>query len=94
MKLICEFPAGTLRNAVTVNNIDAVATAIKSMPGVNKPFLLFASDAYTGTVTMADFELHPDWAGHGNVVNSDVAKNKAMIEAMLAAPPLDAIVYA
>lgn len=91
MKLICEYPVGSLRNAVTVSNINTVAQALKVMPGVGKPFLIFASDAYTGLVIMADFELHEDWAGNGNVVNSDVAKNKAMIEAMLAEPPLDAI---
>lgn len=91
MKLICEYPVGSLRNAVTVSNINTVAQALKVMPGVGKPFLIFAADAYAGTVIMADFDLHSDWAGNGNVVNSDVAKNKAMIEAMLAEPPLDAI---
>ena len=94
MKIICEYPPGTLRNAVGVDNVNTLAQAVKIMPGVGKPFLMFASTAYVGQVVMADFELHADWAGHGNVVNSDVTKNKAMIEAMLAEPPLDAITLA
>lgn len=94
MKLICEYPVGTLRNAVTVNDIPTVAKALRNMPGVGKPFLIFAADAYSGKVIMADFDLHPDWAGQGNVVSADPAKNAQIIQAMLDNPPLDALTLA
>ncbi len=84
MKLIAEYPVGTLRNATTVNNVNSVAVAIKTMPGVGKPFLIFAS--LPGTVVMADFGMYPDY-----VVSSDTATNVGIINDQLATPPLDAI---
>lgn len=87
MKLICEYPAGTLRNATTVNNLDTVALALKNMPGVGKPFLLFQS--LPGPVVAADFDAHPDFK-----VSADVAANRTMIDAMLASPPDDALTFA
>ena len=86
MKLICEYPPGTLRNATTAANIPAVASAVRSMPGVGKPFLIYQS--LPGTVTIADFGMYPDY-----VVSSVVAENEAMINAMLATPPTDALTY-
>lgn len=93
MKLICEYPVGTLRNATTVNYVDTVATAIKSMPGIGKPFLIYES--LPGLVAMADFEhyLNDEGTGPRWVVSSDVAKNKAMILEQLASPPLDALTF-
>jgi hypothetical protein len=87
MKLVCEYPAGTLRTATTANNNQAVAQAVKSMPGVGKPFLIFAT--LPGTVIFADLEMYPDY-----VVSTDVAANLAKIEAMLSTPPLDALTFA
>jgi hypothetical protein len=87
MKLICEYPAGTLRNATTSSNIAAVASAVKSMPGVGKPFLVFASLA--GPVAIAAFDLYPDY-----VVSSDVSVNTALINQMLETPPTDALTFA
>lgn len=89
MKLVCEFPPGTLRTMTSTNNINLAALALKNVPGVGQPFLMFAS--LSGAVAIADFDLHPDWAGHGNVVTNDTNKNAEMIQAMLDAPPTDAI---
>jgi hypothetical protein len=89
MKLVCEFPVGTLRTMTTVNNVAQLATALKNVPGVGKPFLVFAS--LSGPALMADFDLHLDWAGSGNKVVSDVNTNIDMINAMLATPPTDAV---
>ncbi|MEO3389507.1 hypothetical protein [Mesorhizobium sp. CAU 1741] len=90
MRVVCEYPVGTLRTALAVDNITMVAMTLRQMPGVGQPFLAFAS--LSGPAVMADFDLHPDWAGHGNLVTNDVAKNAAMVQAMLDNPPLDAIV--
>jgi len=87
MKLIAEYPVGTLRNATTVNNLDVVALALKNMPGVGKPFLIFQS--LPGQVVAADFDQFPDYK-----VSVDVAANRAMIDAMLANPPTDALAFA
>jgi hypothetical protein len=86
MKLICEYPPGTLRNATTSSSIPGVAMAIRQMPGIGKPFLIFQS--LPGTVTIADFGMYPQY-----VVSADVAENEAMINAMLLAPPTDALTY-
>jgi hypothetical protein len=92
MKLVCEKPPGTLRTLTSTNNIALAANALKTTPGVGQPFLMFAS--LPGVVVQVDFDLHADWAGHGNVVNSDATKNAEMIQAMLDAPPLDALTFA
>lgn len=89
MKIVCEYPVGNLRTIAAVNNVQMVASAIRSMPGVGQPFLAFAN--LPSPAVMADFDLHPDWAGHGNLVTNDVGKNADMIQAMLDNPPLDAI---
>ena len=86
MKLICEYPPGTLRNATTSSNIAAVSNAVKSMPGIGKPFLIFES--LPGTVTIANFELYPEY-----VVNADASVNQQLINDMLATPPTDALTY-
>lgn len=92
MKLICEYPVGTLRNAVAINNVAVIGQALRVMPGIGKPFLIFQS--LPGQVVMADFDLHSDWAGHGNVVTGDAAKNAEMVQAMLDNPPMDAVTFA
>lgn len=76
MKLICEYPVGTLRNATTVANKNTVAVTLKTMPGIGKPFLIFAS--LPGNVSMADFSMFPQF-----VVSSVVSENVAMINDML-----------
>jgi hypothetical protein len=83
------YQGDTLRTAAASNNVNLVAGAIKSVPGIGQPFLAFAN--LPAPAVMADFDLHPNWAGYGNLVTSDVAKNAAMIQAMLDAPPTDAI---
>lgn len=86
MRLLCEYPVGVLRNAVTVNNVNSVASVVRSLPGIGKPFLIFA--VLPSNPTMVDFEMHPEY-----VVSGDVAENAAMIEAMLANPPMDAVSF-
>lgn len=87
MKLICEYPVGALRNATTVNNLDTVALALKNMPGVGKPFLIFQS--LPGQVVVADFDQFPDYK-----VSADVSANRALIDQMLNEPPTDALTFA
>lgn len=87
MRLLCEFPAGTLRNAVTVNHIPSVAKVLRNMPGIGKPFLIF--EALQGVAVAVDFDMYPQY-----VVSADEAANTAMIEEQLATPPLDAVTFA
>lgn len=87
MKLICEYPPGNLRNVTTANNITSVATAVKNMPGVGQPFLIFQS--LPGQVVLVDFGRYPDY-----IVSSDVAQNAALIQQMLDASPIDALTFA
>lgn len=75
MKLICEYPVGTLRNATTVANKNTVATTVKSLPGVGKPFLIFAS--LPSPAVTADFTMFPF------VVSSVTADNLQAINDML-----------
>lgn len=87
MRLLAEFPAGTLRNATTASNMNLVATSLRVMPGVGKPFLIFA--ALPGLVAQVDFDMYPDYK-----VSNDVAQNIALIQAMLDNPPTDALTFA
>lgn len=89
MKLLCEFPIGTLRSMTSTNNLALAAQGLKNVPGVGQPFLFF--NTLPGQVAAVDFELHTDWAGHGNKVTNDVQKNAEMIQAMLDTPPVDAL---
>jgi hypothetical protein len=92
MKLICEF-VGALRTATTVNNVTSVAMALRQMPGVGKPFLIFTS--LPGKVVAADFEMfqNDEQSGPKWVVSQDVAANVAAINEQLAAPPTDALTF-
>ena len=76
MKLIADYPVGTLRNATTVANKNTVALALKSMPGVGNPFYIFNS--LPGSVVAADFDMFP------YIVSSVVSENLAMINEQLA----------
>lgn len=96
MKIVCEYPVGTLRTATGVNHLGMLAKGLRVMPGVGQPFLVFAS--LPAPVIMADFDhesiMEDD--GEGNmvrkyVVSQDEVKNIAMINEMLANPPLAAI---
>jgi hypothetical protein len=91
MKMICEFPVGTLRTLTATNTLVLSAQGLINVPGVGQPFLFFNS--LPGKVAAVDFELHEDWAGHGNKVTNDIVKNMAMLQAMLDNPPLDAVVF-
>jgi hypothetical protein len=84
MKIICEYPVGTLRNATGTNVIPAIAKSLKVMPGVGKPFMVFES--LPGLVTMV-----VEWP-EGMIVSAVESENVAMINEMLANPPLDKIV--
>lgn len=87
MKMVCEFPAGTLRNNITTApNIGTVGLALKNLPGVGKPFLIFAN--WSNPPTMVDFDMFPQY-----VVSSVVSENVDMIEAMLADPPTAALTF-
>ena len=92
MKMVCEYPVGTLRTATTVNNTVVMATAVKTMPGVGQPFLMFAS--LPANALMADFN-HESIIDENGVckylVSSNAADNLIMINDMLANPPLAAI---
>src|SRR4051812_45032861 len=77
MRLICEYPVGTLRNATTVANKTTVATTLKSLPGVGKPFLIFTS--LPSPAVLCDFSLFPQF-----VVSTVVSDNLQMINDMLA----------
>lgn len=61
------------------------AMHVKAIPGVGKPFLLFAT-LPDGNPSGADFSDAP-------ICNNDPAVNQADIDAMLAAPPWDDLVY-
>lgn len=89
MKMLCEWPAGVLRSMTSTNHMGLAAQGLMNVPGVGQPFLFFAS--LPGQVAAVDFDLHDDWAGHGNRVTNDVVKNMEMIQAMLDNPPLDAL---
>lgn len=93
-KLVCVVNIGgvdTLKTIAASSNLDQCASALRTLPGTGKPFLFFAS--LPSNPTFADFDLHPDWAGLGNLVTSVVADNRAMIDAMLATPPTDALTF-
>lgn len=85
MKIICEYPVGTLRVGTAVNNISVIAKSVKSVPGVGKPFLVFAS-LPPGTVAEADLNMFPEY-----VASSVEADNAAIIQQMLDNPPLAAL---
>ncbi len=92
MKIVCEYPVGTLRTATAVNTVTIVATAVKTMPGVGQPFLCFAS--LPSNAIMADFQHESIVDENGNckyIVSSSAAQNVIMINEMLANPPLAAI---
>lgn len=87
MKLICTVKkrgVDTFGVMVTADNTDH-ATFIKNIPGVGKPFWLFAT-LPDGNPSAADFTDAP-------LVDIDPAVNQATIDAMLANPPWDALVY-
>jgi len=95
MRAVYEFPSGTLRNATTVNNVSIVANALKSVPGVGQPFLIFNS--LPGAVAMVDWQHESIIDENGNskyVVSSTSSENVTMINDMLANPPLAAITLA
>lgn len=78
MKIICEYPPGTLRNATGANNVPAIAKSLKVMPGVGQPFMVFSS--LPGLVTMVvDWSICP-------IVSADESVNAAAINDMLANP--------
>ena len=84
-----SIPANTperLFNAAAVNNLTQVGTTIRTMPGVGEPFLVVASLPAAPTAVL--FDLYPQY-----VVSNDVAENVAMMQEMLANPPLDALIY-
>lgn len=84
MKIICEYPPGTLRNATGVNNVGSIARSLKVMPGVGRPFMAFAT--LPGLVTtVIDWDICP-------VVSEDEAVNAAAINDQLANPMLSNIV--
>jgi hypothetical protein len=92
MRLICEYPQGTLRNATTVNNIAIVGQTVKTLPGIGQPFLVFSS--LPGVVGAVDWQHESIVDENGNpkyIVSSVTSENVQMINAMLANPPLGAI---
>lgn len=87
MKLICEYPVGTLRNNLTtVANIGTVGNTLKNIPGVGQPFLIFAS--LPSPPVIVDFGMFPQY-----IVSSVVSENVAMIEAQLLDPPTAALTF-
>lgn len=87
MNLICKVKkrgVDTFGVVVTAPNTDH-ATFVKNIPGVGKPFLLFAS-LPDGNPTGALLDQAP-------IVNVDAAVNQAAIDDMLNNPPWDLLVY-
>ena len=87
MKLVCEIMINGVEQVkvlTTANNIDQ-GLFLKNKPGVGKPFYMF--NTLASGVIGADFDGAP-------IVSADVAENNAAIAAMLAAPPLDKIIFA
>lgn len=88
MRLVCIDRTGTLRNNITtVANIGTVGQTLKNMPGVGRPFLIFSPAGWVAPAAV-DFDLHPEY-----VVSAVVSENVAMIEAMLANPPIDSLTF-
>lgn len=91
MKVVCDY-AGALRTVTMVNTVSLVAQTVKNIPGVGKPFLAFTN--LPANPVAAEFN-HPsivDENGNSKYVVSAVnAENAAMINEMLATPPLAAI---
>lgn len=87
MNLLCVVKkrgVDTFVTLLTAQNTDH-ASHIKNVPGVGKPYMIFAS-LPDGNPTSADFSNAP-------IVSNDVAANQAAIDAMLADPPWDALNY-
>lgn len=94
MELVCEYPIGTLRTMTTVNNRVTVATAVKNVPGVGQPFLIF--NTLPGTVAAADFDDPSILDANGDrkyVVSTNAADNLLLIDEMLANPPIGALTF-
>lgn len=88
VKIVCIDKTNTPRYNITgVNDVARVAKTLKNMPGIGRPFMVFA-DAGWVPPTMVDFDLHPDY-----VVSADESVNAGLIEAMLADPPIDALSF-
>jgi len=88
MKMICTVKrrgVDTFGVVTTADNTDH-ATFVKNVPGVGKPFYIFATlpDGNPSAVTT--------WAD-AIVVNSDASVNQQAIDAMLANPPWDVLIY-
>lgn len=86
MRIICEYPPGSLRNAIGTDNLTVLAKSLKNMPGVGKSFLVFAS--LPSSPGSAAFEMFPDY-----VVSSVESENLALINTMLADPPMAALAF-
>ena len=85
MKLVYEWPEGTLQgNVVAINNPSTLAKTLKRVPGVGKPFLAFPS--LSGIVAQWRPNMYPDYK-----VGETEAETVATINEMLANPPYDAI---
>lgn len=91
MKIVCDY-AGALRTVTMVNTVSLVAQTVKNIPGVGQAFLAFAN--LPANPVAAEFN-HPSIVdAEGNplyIVSSVNADNVAMINAMLANPPLAAL---
>lgn len=86
-KLVCEILVnGELQTkTLTTASTADIASFVKMRPGVGRPFYYFAS--LPSTPLAADYEGAP-------IVSENVAENKAAIDAMLADPPTDKLVFA
>ena len=79
MKLVCEIMVSgqmTAKILTTANNMDQ-GQLVKTLPGVGKPYYMFAT--LSGTLLAVDFDGAP-------VVSADVAENNANIQMMLDDP--------
>lgn len=88
MKLICMVKkrgVDTFATVVTAENTNH-ALFVKNAVGVGKPYFLFAT-LPDGNPDSANFADAP-------IVDIDTAVNQANIDAMLANPPWDALIYA
>lgn len=88
MRMICTVKkrgVDTFGVVLTADNTDH-ATFVKNVPGVGKPFFLFATlpDGNPSAVTSWDEAI---------IVNIDPAVNQQAIDAMLADPPWHVLAY-
>jgi len=91
MKLVAQmtiYGQEAIKVLTTVNNIDLVASSMRTIVGVGKPFLIYNSlPAADRSLVTADFTDAP-------IISENIAENKAAIQMQLANPDLTKLTFA